>query len=261
MEFFYEKLRDEQLFCGKTRTLAFPAHMHKSVEVAFLLEGSAHAFADGKDYELEAGDVFVVFPNSIHYYDNCINDRAIVVVVPIDMLAEFRNILTEKSIVSSLIRDVDSRMAELFHHIIRCDGKYKREAIRGIILAIFSMILEKVKFSDKANFSGNTIESVLGFCAKQYKEEISLEKLAKELGVSKSYISHIFTNKIHMSFRDYINSIRLNAAMPLLRQGELNITDIALESGFGTVRTFNRAFKKKFGVSPREYLTLYSNGE
>ena len=177
------------------------------------------------------------------------------------MLPEFRGILTTKSIASSLIRGVDPRAADLFHNIIRYDGKYKSEAIRGMILTAFSMILERAEFSDEASFSGNTIKSLLTFCEKQYREEISLETLSKELGVSKSYISHIFSDKIHMNFRDYINSMRLNEAKALLGQDDLNITDIALGCGFGTVRTFNRAFKKKFGVSPREYFLLHGSVE
>ena len=257
MKFFYEKRRDGQLYFRMAHTLEFDAHMHESVELVFLIEGSAHAFAGGRDYRLSAGDFFVVFPNSIHYYDNCINNRAIVVIVPLDMLAEFRSILTAKSIVSSVVRNVDSRAADLLYSLITYDGKYKNEAIRGMLLAAFSMILEKADFSDKANFNGTTIESILEFCEKQYREELSLESVAKKLGISKSYISHVFTDKIHMSFRDYINSIRLNTSLHLLRQDKLNITDIASESGFGTVRTFNRAFKKKFGISPREYRILY----
>ena len=257
MKIFYEKRRDGQLYFRTAHTLEFDAHMHESVEVVFLIDGSAHAFAGGKDYQLMAGDFFVVFPNTIHYYDKCVNNRAIVVIVPLNMLTEFRSILTSKSIVSSVIRGVDGRAADLLNNLITYDGKYKDEAIRGMFLAAFSMILEKADFSDKAVFNGTTIESILEFCEKHYKEELTLETVGKSLGISKSHISHIFTDKIHMGFRDYLNSIRLNMALQLMKQGEHNITHVASETGFGTIRTFNRAFKKKFGISPREYRILH----
>lgn len=253
MKVFYENRRDKELYFRKAHTLAFGAHMHESVEIVCLLEGTAHAFANGKDYMLGAGDFFVVFPNSIHYYDSCVDNKAVVMIVPMSMVSEFRNILTTKTPVSSVVRTVDRRAVDLIRTAMEYDGKFRDEAVRGMILAAFSMILEKMSFSDKSKYTETTIEAILEFCQEHYKEELSLKVIADNLGISKSHISHIFTNKIHMGFCDYVNSIRLNMALKLIEQTNRSITDIGSESGFCTIRTFNRAFKKKFGMSPRQY--------
>ena len=254
MKVFYEKKRNQSFHSHISHSLAFDAHMHESVEVIYLYEGTAHAFSGGQDFKLCAGDFFVVFPNSVHYYDNCLDNLAIVAIIPLNMLHEFRDILTSKALCSPVLRGVNSKAAELLKELINYDGKYKREAVRGIVLTVFSMIMEKADFFNERKMNDSTLEEILDFCESNYKEEISLKTVAAALNLSQSHISHLFTNKIRISFRDYINSLRLNASLLLLKQGELSITKIAYESGFGTIRTFNRAFRKKFGVSPRDYL-------
>lgn len=56
-----------------------------------------------------------------------------------------------------------------------------------------------------------------------------------------------------MGFTEYINELRVSQACMYLMEGEYNITKIALMSGFNTPRTFNRAFLKQTGMTPRTY--------
>ena len=77
--------------------------------------------------------------------------------------------------------------------------------------------------------------------------------MAKELNINKYYLSHIFSEKINISFPDFINSLRVEEAMKLLNETKLSVTQVCEASGFSNPRTFNRAFKKANGQSPREY--------
>lgn len=254
MKVFYEKRSDYTLHFHIIHFLEFDAHIHESVEIIYMKEGTAHAVAGGEDFQLCAGDFFVVFPNNVHYYYSYEDNCAMVAIIPLGMLPEFREVLTTKSLRSPILHKVNPKATELLEILMNYDGKYKNEIHRGMTLAIFSMIMENAEFNDGNRLDGTTLESILDFCETNYKDDISLNSVAKSLNLSESHISHLFTNKIRINFRDYINSLRLQTSLQLLKQGELSITDIASESGFETIRTFNRAFRKKFGVSPREYL-------
>ena len=59
--------------------------------------------------------------------------------------------------------------------------------------------------------------------------------------------------KLGMGFNDYVNSIRISNACRLLTESDMPIGEISETVGFNTVRTFNRAFVKHMGMSPREY--------
>ena len=89
--------------------------------------------------------------------------------------------------------------------------------------------------------------------AKKFKEDINLDTMAKELCVSKYVLSRIFSSTFHTNFNQYLNEQRLNYAVSMLEYTDWSITDICLESGFQSQRTFNRAFQEKYKKTPREY--------
>lgn len=75
--------------------------------------------------------------------------------------------------------------------------------------------------------------------------------MAKDLGVSKYVISRVFSSTFHCNFNTYLNEQRLNAAMFWLENTDHTITDIWLDAGFESQRTFNRVFREKYKVTPR----------
>ena len=97
------------------------------------------------------------------------------------------------------------------------------------------------------------IKQRLQFCADHYREELTVESVAESLGVSRSCVSHIFSCRIGVNFREYINSLRLTEAETLLGNRNYTVTEVANMTGFPTIRTFNRAFRKKHGLSPLAY--------
>jgi AraC-like DNA-binding protein len=86
--------------------------------------------------------------------------------------------------------------------------------------------------------------------------EITLDKVAEELKLSKSHLSRLINNELGISFPDYINQLRINEAKYYLKNPDFfNYTLIAigLESGFASKTTFNNTFKKVTGMTPSEY--------
>ena len=94
---------------------------------------------------------------------------------------------------------------------------------------------------------------LISYICGNYRRNVSLDMAAHELGVSRYCISRIFTNKIGVSFSDYINSLRIDFAKKRLKSSDIPISEISIESGFENQRSFNRTFKKFCGKSPKEY--------
>lgn len=93
---------------------------------------------------------------------------------------------------------------------------------------------------------------------KNFRQPISLESLSKELGVSKYHLSHVFSERLHTGFNEYLNFLRLSEAIGLLSTTQDSITDICMSCGFSSQSTFNRAFLNRFSITPRQYRLLYS---
>ena len=99
----------------------------------------------------------------------------------------------------------------------------------------------------------NTLSEIINYCNTRYKEKLSLESMERDLHISKYYISHVINEKIGKGFNEYVNSIRINEACRLLLESELTVKEISEKVGFGTVRSFDRAFKKQKNETAKEY--------
>ena len=105
----------------------------------------------------------------------------------------------------------------------------------------------------KAGDVDDLIYQTVAYVSGNFKNTFSLEDMAKDLGVSKYVLSRIFSKTFHSNFKQYLNDTRLDYARHRLENTEDSITNICLDSGFDSQRTFNRVFKERFRVSPTEY--------
>ena len=83
-----------------------------------------------------------------------------------------------------------------------------------------------------------------------------VSECACELGISRVTLNVRFQELTGTSLSEYFAIQRAKAATTLLVESNLRTEDVAVKAGFGTPRTFHRAFARKFGVSPARYRTL-----
>ena len=92
--------------------------------------------------------------------------------------------------------------------------------------------------------------------------EMSLEEVARVFGYSPTYLSRMFQKYAGITFKSYLQNIRLGYAVKDLDSGKYNITETALRNGFSGSKALARAFRKRYGVLPSEYREQYhKNGQ
>lgn len=124
----------------------------------------------------------------------------------------------------------------------------------GYLTLLLADLLPSLPLQVRKNTDDLELEQrLLLYLDAHYTEELSLESLSKEFGVSRFVLSRIFTEKLHTTFPDYVNSRRLDYARDLLLSTELSVTQIALDVGFGSSRTFFRAFHSAYHTTPGAY--------
>ena len=82
---------------------------------------------------------------------------------------------------------------------------------------------------------------------------MSLTRMAQDLGYSPFALSRVFSHTFHTNFNRYLNELRLNQALSLMQDADASVTDLAMNAGFTSMRTFNRVFQERFHMPPREY--------
>jgi AraC-like DNA-binding protein len=84
--------------------------------------------------------------------------------------------------------------------------------------------------------------------------EISVATLARHLGVNTAYLSRAINEGLGVNFSTFINALRSEEIAATIKAGRRDdLLDLALEAGFGSKASFNRAFRARFGVTPSEY--------
>lgn len=97
------------------------------------------------------------------------------------------------------------------------------------------------------------IREAIAFLGEHYTEPVSLERLACMCAMSRSHFSRMFTLGAGVPLRDYIRNLRLERARELLRDSSLSLTEIAVEVGFYDLPHLDKAFRRRFGISPTEF--------
>lgn len=237
-----------------TGGLASFAHLHKELEIIYVRKGKAVAYADKNSYLLNAGDMFIAFPNQVHYYRTVIRGEFMVLIFSPDILYDVSSKISKsKPDINCFTSLDDGNLKDIFDRIYSLDGEYKNIAISGYINVVMSRILPKLRLQTVDTENNSAFFNVIDFCTRNFKDDITLDIVAEELHLSKYYISRLINNRLKQNFNEYINNLRISEACNLLRATDEKIADISEDVGFGTIRSFNRAFKLIMGMSPAEY--------
>lgn len=259
---FYEDRKDR--LCARdltdgSRQLACSAHLHYHIEVALLTHGSTVAYADTEEYHMEAGDVFISFPNQVHHFSSGGLERYYLLIIHPDLIPDLSTLFAHKLPNHALIKGLakNEELLYLVEQICRFEradlSPLEEVECQGYLLSFFAKLLARLSLKEAPSKHTSTLNSIIAYCLKNYQNDLSLAILENDLHISKYYISHLFSDKLHISFNDYINSLRISFACNHLRRSNLSITQIAGAVGFASPRTFNRAFLKQMGTTPSAY--------
>ncbi|ASA23952.1 helix-turn-helix domain-containing protein [Paenibacillus donghaensis] len=117
---------------------------------------------------------------------------------------------------------------------------------------------EIVQSLDRSTSETNHGERIIHYLKEHYREEIVFEDMAKEIGISYSYMRKIVYEQTGNSMIDFVNQLRIEKAKELLLDTELTIKQIAAEVGYYNVQSFNRFFRKYEGMPPSSYKSAKS---
>lgn len=238
----------------RRHSVDYPAHIHEDIELIYVKKGRCTAFCDGRKYPLGENTFFLAFPNQVHHYAECEPGEYYVLIIKPSRLLGYAEVFLEGAPASAIYspeeQDNTVYLLETAYREYVQEG-YSR-VIGAYLTAIFGKLLRHYRI-EKSNVPQDTVLQILNYCAGHYQENLSVSDIAENLHISRSSVSHIFSTRLGIHFCDYINALRLTDAAELLKNENDSITQIAEKCGFPTIRTFNRAFLKQYGMAPSAY--------
>lgn len=253
---FYEN-KTNSLYCWKNYDLNFPPHLHKELEIVVVEEGELEITVNGTPQVLHKGDLSLIFPNTIHSYNSISSNRYSLIIFNADLLPLHKTTFVSYKPVNYYLEStaILQEVYDSLNHIYEENQAGNSPGlIAGYLYIAVTRILALLSLEKKSKSPDSSmIERVLSYILENYQNQISLHFIAEQLGISPFYLSRVFSNHMGIRLDSYINQLRVNYSCYQLGSTHRHVTEIALESGFDTLRTFNRAFKSITGLTPREY--------
>jgi AraC-like DNA-binding protein len=97
------------------------------------------------------------------------------------------------------------------------------------------------------------IRRILQLLTERWTDSHCVHELAKQVGLGPSRLEHLFKDNAKVTIREFVRERRLQAAADLLLTTEERVSAICYQVGFHDVSNFNHAFKRRFGISPRQF--------
>lgn len=253
MKFFHQFHTSPQII--HNNKINFESHLHEAVEIIALFKGETLLNVDGQGYKMQEGDFVIIFPNTVHsFYCDGEVDVGKFIFSP-QAVPNLTSVFDSNRPKCPIIKASDAAskgLDMLSKEILESYGASSPSVKSAYLFLLAAKLLELCELV-KREGSDDIVRQVFDYCQKHYTEPITQSDVAGALHISGSYLSHIFMYKLKINFCSYINILRINHACTLLSQSQKSITEIADESGFSSLRTFNRAFARYVGTTPKEY--------
>lgn len=252
-------------------------HSHTFYELLYCCSSGGTEYLVGSErYRLQRGDIIFVPPGISHrpLLSSCSDEpySRYVLWLSQDFLEFYAGLfpyLFSKNLSRvGLLRTAGTKweqLGELFRRGVE-EAEERRDGWQAAVLGNTVTLLTRIKrATDERSVhplkseNPELLDRITAFIEENYARRFTISELAAKLYVSSSTVSHLFKQKMGVSFYRYVTQRRLIAAKPLIESG-MPLEDVCLQVGFADYSGFYRAFKQEYGISPRQYRSLQDGG-
>lgn len=255
---------------------AVSPHSHDYYEFYFFVEGDAEIMISGLPHQIHPGDFLLIPPGTEHYPSQIKEGkpyRRFVLWISQDYCNQLLKASVSYAFLMQYVQTNHKYLfqndaitfhtieSKLFHIISEIKGNrfgkaaYLSLEVNELVLFLNRLIHERLD-SHKEERSENIAQSVERYIEEHLCDDLSLDHLEHIFFASKYYIAHCFKEDYGISIHKYISKKRLYACKDAIICKE-SITKTYQQFGYKDYSSFFRAFKKEFGMSPKEYQKLW----
>ena len=237
----------------KYKNLQNLPHWHMEYELVHVFEGTAEVMINNNLFELSSGMSVFIHSKDVHYMKAPGESMVGVIKTDADLV---KNIAKHKRLASPVLQttiDIKRYFEEITTELN--EGKALCEVVADTIIS--RLVAEAFRFGETVeenntyNKNINKHKELLEMLSENFAH-ITFDKAAEFINLNKSYFSRYFYRFSGMTFTQYLNTLKVSAAVEKIAEGKMSMTEISITCGFGTIRNFNRVFKELTGYSPKK---------
>ena len=256
MHAFFEA-RQEPFSIHRSKGLTFPLHLHPQLELFLVLSGSSSVTVRGQTKVLEPGALAVIFPNQVHGYTALEpQTEAALLVCDLFYTGGYGETLLRSHPEDPFLpkERVHPNIPFALREMEKEGGQRHNPVFGPLVQLMLARVLPELSLA--RNLAADRREltyQISYYVGEHFREPLTLGELARELGMNKYHLSHVFSEKMGQSFPAYLSRIRLSRACSALAETNHSVTQIAEECGFESQRSFFRVFHQQMGTTPLQY--------
>ncbi len=252
-------------------TSAFTAHIHSAVELLYIMEGSYVISLDDVRYEVEEGDLILFCSGAIHHgaAREMPKNSYYVIKIPPSVFIDFSKREGVKAAMRFSVNHASRRClwrkseldASEIGNVLKslvCEYEEQRYAAEiamrlkmiELLLAIMREDVSSAADEALSDRVSEQIYDVMNTVSRHYAEDIDEKALAREHGMSYCYFSRSFKRVTGMTFKSYLNRIRISKAERLLFKNDSTISEVASACGYNSVSYFISVYRSLTGKTP-----------
>lgn len=228
---------------------SFPTHLHQCFEIIVIDSGEMTVKVDKKTYTLKEKEGLMIFPNQIHSLDSTQSKHTLCIFSP--QLVKAYSVKVSDKLPQNNKFTPDEYLVNALEGLETSSSSAEK---KGVLYLLCSQFDKTAVYNKKLFENEELLYKIFMFVEKNFDNDCSLTQLSKETGYDYSYLSRYFKKTIGISFNSYVTHFRLSHACYLLENTTLPILQCAYDSGFTSLRSFNRCFKEHLKITPSQYL-------
>ena len=233
------------------KNCSYPLHFHRDFELLIPISGEINIAIGSESFTLCPGEYALVLQNEAHAFSVGEGGSLLVTVFSEDYVREFTEAMKKRRARCRALPLKDA-LRDIVIGGLREGERLTLCASLSLICADFYKNAAEDCKADGGVKGRDIINGVIAYISEHYTERLTLSDVASSLGYGEYYISHKLNDTLGKSFTGLVNEYRIYHARYLLSKfPERTLTDIAFDSGFGSVRNFNRAYMALVGEAPK----------
>ena len=247
--FFYQE---------KEKGFTFPGEAHAPLELTYVDKGALHSVADGRDILLEQGDLVIYGPDQWHMQYADVDMSPSYITITFDLAGDHPRELINRKF--SIPQSAVPMLQRMLRELDRMDAFSSDMVICLLQILLLELLREqispagtKLRTTNAVNSENEIIRRAQQFISEHVREKLTVPLVARHVDVSPSYLTALFRKNLQISPGEYVRRIKLQESKQMIREDNMNFTEIAAALQYSTVHHFSRQFKDKFGITPTEY--------
>jgi len=229
----------------------FPQHIHQLAELVLMLDGELKVTVSGRTETLRSGQFAFIFPLQMHGYYSDSETKLVIYTFSPSITPDFFGNAGGK-VGEQTVFNASPATVTLFKERLLNESDLSAYSIRSCLYSVFCDFTSQVKLKDIESEKG-VLNKIISCVNANFRDPLPLSELANMVGYSANYLSHCISKNFGFNYSTLLACIRVEHAKSLLQQSDMPIIDVAIESGFGSERSFHRQFRAITGRSPSNY--------